>query len=84
MQLLWNGSGCDRHRDPGQGSVPSGAYCQPMLYMNQEKQDFSGSPEAGCPTFNGMYMLLHQGVKAFHIWTGLDMPVELVREKYFK
>ena len=35
-------------------------------------------------TFNGMYMLLHQGVKAFHIWTGLDMPVEIVREKYFK
>ena len=39
---------------------------------------------AGCHVFNGMYMLLHQGVKAFHIWTGLDMPVEIVREKYFK
>ena len=29
-------------------------------------------------------LLRDQGVKAFHIWTGLDMPVELVREKYFK
>ena len=38
---------------------------------------------AGCQTFNGMYMLLHQGAKAFKIWTGQDMPVSVIKEKYF-
>ena len=55
-----------------------------VVYEPRETRLLREAREAGCPTFNGMYMLLHQGVKAFHIWTGLDMPVELVREKYFK
>lgn len=38
---------------------------------------------AGCQTFNGMYMLLHQGAKAFQIWTGQEMPVSVIKEKYF-
>jgi shikimate dehydrogenase len=54
------------------------------VYEPRETRLLREAREAGCPTFNGMYMLLHQGVKAFHIWTGLDMPVEIVREKYFK
>ena len=44
----------------------------------------SDAGRAGCKTFNGMYMLLHQGAAAFRIWTGLDMPVEKIREKYFR
>ena len=55
-----------------------------VVYEPRETRLLREAREAGCPTFNGMYMLLHQGVKAFHIWTGLDMPVEIVREKYFK
>ena len=39
--------------------------------------------QAGCQTFNGLYMLLHQGAKAFHLWTGQDMPVEEIRNKFF-
>ncbi len=39
---------------------------------------------AGCRTFNGMDMLLYQGAAAFRLWTGQKMPVELVRERYFK
>ena len=53
-----------------------------VVYEPRETRLLREAREAGCPTFNGMYMLLHQGVKAFHIWTGLDMPVEIVREKY--
>ena len=34
-----------------------------MLYMNQEKQDFSGSREADVRPLTGRRMLLHQGVK---------------------
>lgn len=32
---------------------------------------------------NGMYMLLYQGSEAFKIWTGQDMPVEEIKNKYF-
>ena len=39
--------------------------------------------EAGCQTFNGLYMLLYQGAEAFKIWTGEDMPVSIIKEKYF-
>ena len=31
-----------------------------------------------------MYMLLYQGAYAFELWTGKPMPVELVKNKYFK
>ena len=37
----------------------------------------------GCQTCNGMYMLLHQGAKAFKLFTGEEMPVELIRSRYF-
>ena len=39
--------------------------------------------EAGCRTFNGMNMLLYQGAAAFRLWTGKEMPVALVRERFF-
>ena len=38
---------------------------------------------AGLPAFNGMYMPLYQGAEAFRIWTGKDMPVDLVKQRLF-
>lgn len=31
--------------------------------------------EVGCKTHNGVGMLIHQGAKAFEIWTGIDAPI---------
>nr|WP_330420826.1 hypothetical protein [Blautia sp. AM47-4] len=28
-------------------------------------------------------MLLYQGAASFKLWTGEDMPVEIIKEKYF-
>jgi shikimate dehydrogenase len=39
--------------------------------------------EARLKTFNGMYMLLYQGAEAFKIWTGQEMPIELVKQTLF-
>ena len=39
--------------------------------------------EAGCKTFNGLYMLLYQGAEAFKLWTGKEMPIEPIKKKYF-
>lgn len=39
--------------------------------------------EAGCTCINGKGMLLWQGVAAFKLYTGKDMPVEEVKELFF-
>ena len=58
-----------------------------MADVVYEPQETRTAPERlkqpGCQTFNGMYMLLHQGAKAFQIWTGQEMPVSVIKEKYF-
>lgn len=54
-----------------------------VIYNPRETLLLRTAKEAGCHTFNGMYMLLHQGAKAFERWTGQAMPVEYIRELYF-
>lgn len=34
---------------------------------------------SGCVVVDGLSMLLHQGVRAFRLWTGLEAPVEAMR-----
>ena len=54
-----------------------------VIYNPRETLLLRQSKEAGCKTQNGLYMLLYQGAEAFKLWTGQDMPIELVKEKYF-
>ena len=35
---------------------------------------------AGCQTINGLAMLLYQGAAQFELWTGLQAPVEVMRQ----
>ncbi len=54
-----------------------------VIYHPRETLLLQRAKAQGCCVFNGMYMLLYQGAEAFHIWTGLDMPVEQIRAHYF-
>lgn len=54
-----------------------------VIYNPKETMLLRLAREAGCDTFNGMYMLLYQGAEAFKIWTGRDMPVKEIKEKFF-
>ena len=54
-----------------------------VIYNPRETKLLKLAKEAGCATFNGLYMLLYQGTEAFKLWTGQDMPVSLIKEKYF-
>ncbi len=54
-----------------------------IIYNPRETKLMKLAKEAGCPTFNGLYMLLYQGAEAFKIWTGQEMPVDIVKTKYF-
>ena len=38
---------------------------------------------SGCKVANGLNMLLYQGAEAFRLWTGEEMPVKIIKEKYF-
>ena len=55
-----------------------------IIYNPEETKLLRLAKEAGCKTFNGLYMLLYQGAASFKFWTGQDMPVEIIKEKYFK
>ena len=54
-----------------------------IIYNPLETKFLRLAKEAGCQTQNGLYMLLYQGAEAFKLWTGKEMPVEIVKEKYF-
>ena len=54
-----------------------------VIYHPKETRLLREASSAGCRTFNGMYMLLYQGAEAFRLFTGHEMPVETIREKYF-
>lgn len=53
------------------------------IYNPRQTLLLTKAKEMGCPTFNGLYMLLYQGAEAFKIWTNQDMPVSIIKEKYF-
>lgn len=54
-----------------------------IIYNPRETALLKLAKEAGCKTQNGLNMLLYQGAEAFKLWTGKEMPVELIKEKYF-
>ncbi len=54
-----------------------------IIYNPRRTRLMELAHSAGCRTFNGMDMLLYQGAEAFRLWTGRQMPVDLVRERYF-
>ena len=55
-----------------------------VIYNPQETRLLREAREAGCRTSNGMYMLLYQGAASFELWTGQKMPVDAIKEKFFK
>ena len=55
-----------------------------IIYNPRETRLLRLARESGHKTFNGMYMLLYQGAEAFRLWTGMDMPVDTIRDKYFR
>ncbi|MBR3645476.1 MAG: shikimate dehydrogenase [Lachnospiraceae bacterium] len=54
-----------------------------IIYNPKETKLLRLAGEQGCKTINGLYMLLFQGSEAFKIWTGYEMPVDKIRDKFF-
>lgn len=54
-----------------------------VIYNPQETMLMRLAKEAGCKTAGGLSMLLYQGAESFKLWTGKEMPTEIIKEKYF-
>jgi len=50
-----------------------------MIYQPAETKLLAAAKAADCKTANGIGMLVHQGAKAFEIWTGKSAPLEVMR-----
>lgn len=49
---------------------PAGSFIYDLVYNPAETKLMQQAKAAGCPTANGLGMLLHQGAEAFYLWTG--------------
>ena len=54
-----------------------------IVYNPEETKLLKDAKEAGCTCVGGKGMLLWQGVSAFKLYTGMDMPVEEVKERFY-
>lgn len=54
-----------------------------VVYNPKETKLLREAKQAGCTCISGEGMLLWQGVSAFKLFTGKDMPVQEVKERYF-
>jgi shikimate dehydrogenase len=50
-----------------------------LIYMYPETAILTAAREAGAQVANGLGMLLHQGARAFEIWTGVQPSIEAMR-----
>ncbi len=55
-----------------------------LVYNPLQTPFLKGAEEVGAKTISGLEMLIHQGAKAFELWTGKPMPIELVRNTLLK
>ena len=87
--ILVNGSSVGMSPNTDGCLIPDTSYFHPelvvsdVIYNPRKTKLLQLAESAGLATFNGMYMLLHQGAEAFKIWTGQEMPVDLVKRELF-
>ena len=51
-----------------------------MIYRPAETPLLMAARQAGCRTANGLGMLLYQGARALELWSGLNPPIDVMRE----
>ncbi|MFR5832071.1 MAG: quinate/shikimate dehydrogenase, partial [Lachnospiraceae bacterium] len=88
-RILTNGTNVGMAPDTDRSLITSADFFHPdlivsdVIYNPRETKMMEIAKSQGCSCFNGLYMLLYQGAEAFTLWTGKQMPVELVKERYF-
>ncbi|MFC1467918.1 shikimate dehydrogenase [Verrucomicrobiota bacterium] len=81
--LVINASPIGMHEDDESPLPPEafreGQMVYDMIYMYPETAVMKAAAQSGARTANGIGMLVHQGAKAFEIWSGLRANVEAMK-----
>lgn len=65
---------------PGLEGLRSGQLAVDIVYRPLKTPFLISAEKAGAATLDGLWMLIHQGAKAFEMWTGLPFPVGKARQ----
>ncbi|MBI5191996.1 MAG: shikimate dehydrogenase [Nitrospirae bacterium] len=60
--------------------IHKGLFIYDLIYNPYETTFLRYAKAAGCRYSNGLGMLIHQGAESFRIWTGVEPPVEVMRQ----
>lgn len=69
---------------PDASLLHEGLVVSDIIYNPRTTKLMELGSAAGCQVLNGLYLLLFQGAEAFRIWTGQDMPIAPIKEKFFQ
>lgn len=61
--------------------LPDDALVYDIVYNPRRTPLLQAAEARGLQVANGLGMLVHQGARAFKIWTGQEMPVERIRQR---
>ena len=85
--VVWkNNESRSKDTDSGYTGVVAAAMYMPAsatVYNPLETRLLREAKEAGCQVIGGIGMLLWQGAAAFRLFTGKEMPVKEVEERFF-
>ena len=81
-----NASGIGMGSSVGMSPLPPehivlGQFYFDACYNPDKTQFLLNAEEAGCPTLNGLGMSLHQGAAQIKLWTGIDAPLDVMRDE---
>lgn len=88
-QLLVNGTSVGMAPHAEDSLITDKSFFHPELtvfdaiYNPRQTRLLRLAASVGCPTCNGLYMLLYQGAEAFSLWTGKEMPIEHIKSRCF-
>jgi shikimate dehydrogenase len=64
----------------GPDAFRKGQWAFDLIYMYPETAFMKAAKKGGAKAANGLGMLLHQGAKAFEIWTAVNPPTDVMRK----
>jgi shikimate dehydrogenase len=65
---------------PSEIVIPTHLTIYDLVYNPRETQLLKRARAAGATGIDGLGMLVHQGAEAFRLWTGLEAPIEVMRQ----
>jgi shikimate dehydrogenase len=84
--VIMNNTGLGMHVSPDKTPVPKeylrpGQLCFDATYNPSKTRFLMEAEQVGCKIMNGMGMSLYQGAAQIELWSGMDAPIEAMRQE---